>query len=205
MKWAAKMVDVAKSFVPSTDTDAVASRDAFIRFKTEFTPALIGRAAYRYQDRHDRILDGSLATLFEPEDEEHELLEVVKELASKQIYSAARVEQPMRMGYAVVEGLLDRLGKLLSLSVADFDLLMDTVKTGRRGAVNKKRHDPELLVFGLLPDAYMDTYRSMRNERDDADWEWFCRAHLIVDYVSGMTDQFALRTFQALAGVDYDV
>lgn len=28
------------------------------------------------------------------------------------------------------------------------------------------------------------------------------RAHMIVDFISGMTDQFALKTYQSLSGID---
>ena len=34
--------------------------------------------------------------------------------------------------------------------------------------------------------------------------EWYYRAHLIVDYISGMTDYHALETFQLLSGIKVD-
>lgn len=31
--------------------------------------------------------------------------------------------------------------------------------------------------------------------------EWWLRAHLIIDHISGMTDEFALETYQMLEGI----
>lgn len=39
------------------------------------------------------------------------------------------------------------------------------------------------------------------NERDFLIKEWWLRAHLIIDHISGMTDEFALETYQMLEGI----
>jgi len=62
-------------------------------------------------------------------------------------------------------------------------------------------------LLDRLPAHYLDVYDSTAGEKasqkkwgEDA-WEWFCRAHLFVDYLSGMTDDFAYRSYQVISGV----
>jgi dGTPase len=48
-----------------------------------------------------------------------------------------------------------------------------------------------------------DAKRSLK-EWGEENWEWFCRAHLIVDYLSGMTDDFAYRLYQVISGAQLE-
>lgn len=56
-------------------------------------------------------------------------------------------------------------------------------------------------LFGSIAPRHVRTYTSqVTNETDDVE-EWLLRAHLIVDFIAGMTDQFALDTYQRLLGI----
>ena len=35
--------------------------------------------------------------------------------------------------------------------------------------------------------------------------EWMLRAHLLVDYISGMTDEYALHSYQLVSGMRTDI
>lgn len=179
-------------------------RDEFLVFKTLFTPALVTCAVTRYEERHEKVLEGSLVALFETEDEERILFDLLRTLAGRFLYSSNRVEQPLRVGLSVVGGILDHFKRLLRLSQSEMDDLAAARESGDRSKIRKARHDPELLVFNLLPTRYVDTYKYERSRVDTPEWEWSCRAHLVLDYLSGMTDDYALRTYHTLAGVDYD-
>lgn len=203
--WPERLRTTTETALASTIQPTRTWRDHFLVFKTELTPALIHRAARRYEERHDSILSGTLHTLFGEGDEETLLLDDLKKLAARRLYSSIRVEQPLRMGYQVMGGLLDRLGVLLRLSHSDFQALIDARDSGDRTEIKRRRQDPELLIFDLLPKAYLDTYSAERDVDRSSEWEWFCRAHLVLDYLSGMTDEFALRTYHAVAGIDYDI
>ena len=52
----------------------------------------------------------------------------------------------------------------------------------------------------MLPDRYVDSYSKSSIDVSDNE-EWVLRSHLIVDYISGMTDDFALETYQRLNGI----
>lgn len=149
-------------------------------------------------------MDGELLTLFERNEEESILLDALKRIAGRFLYSSSSVEQPLRLGLKVVSGILDHLGCLLRISKSDFDELIKARLTGDRHDVKAKKSDRELLLYDMLPKAYFQIYEYERARPRIAkapEWEWFCRAHLILDYLSGMTDDFALRTYHGLAGI----
>ncbi len=190
-------------------------RDDFFEFKTYFTPALIRCAAVRYRERHELILKGELTSLFETGDDERTLLDALRKIAARDLYSSSDVEQPLRVGLQVVNGILDHYGEVLKLSKSDFEELIEARTTGDLKKVRGKK-DPELLLFDRLPSSYREIYdfEKARDRRGlpnairavtDSDWEWFCRAHLLLDYLSGMTDDFALRTYHELAGIGYEL
>jgi dGTPase len=136
------------------------------------------------------------------------MLDHLKEIAGRHLYSSLEVELPLRVGLGVVQGILDHFGPLLSLSKATFNELGEARKTGNRKRVRETKKDPELLLYGMLPKTYLDVYEFERDHPSGAvpaaDWEWFCRAHLILDFLCGMTDDFALRTYHAVAGIAHD-
>lgn len=84
--------------------------------------------------------------------------------------------------------------------------LREAWKSDDRGEVYKEKLQTLLPLLDRLPAHYLDVYDSTTMEKDslkkwgqDA-WEWFCRAHLIVDYLAGMTDDFAYRSYQVISG-----
>jgi dGTPase len=184
------------------------NRDDFFVFKTYFTRSLIQHAVRRYQERHESIMEGEMPSIFSTTDEEWQLLEHLKGIAGRHLYSSAKVELALRVGLEVVQGILDHFEPLLRLSKSQFDALAEARKTGDRKSVRLSKHDPELLLYDILPKTYIEIYESERdhppNESAGNDWEWFCRVHLILDFLCGMTDDFALKTFHAFAGIRHD-
>jgi dGTPase len=179
-------------------------RDWFVVLKTEMVPHLISSAAEIYADNHGEFLDGQRDSLFAPGNEDYELLEGMKRVTARLLYSAPLVERPLRLGFSSIHGLLDYFSALLRLSLSDFDTLLQARDTGDRRAVRKGRLDPELLASGLLPPRYIANYRHERENSPSGQpnaWEIYCRCHLVLDYLAGMTDDFALRTFHEVGGV----
>lgn len=61
-------------------------------------------------------------------------------------------------------------------------------------------------LLSILPRNYKAVYEEHRAKLDvNADGyrflEWNLRAHLITDFISGMTDDFAIKTYQILNGI----
>ena len=62
--------------------------------------------------------------------------------------------------------------------------------------IKKLGLDFHIRLFRLLPKNYIKKY-SISKQGD----ENIRRGHLLVDYISGMTDDFALETYQVLQGI----
>lgn len=57
-------------------------------------------------------------------------------------------------------------------------------------------------LFNRLAKRFVTSYKTQLDEFGNSpEVEWWLRIHLIVDHISGMTDEFALETFQMLEGI----
>jgi len=168
----------------------------FKSFKVWITRKLAEQAAEDFVTHHDSILEGNAAPLLDLTPGNKETLKKLKSFSRKNLYNTQDAIYPELTGFRVLSGLLDHLAPLLDLSNDKFQTVL----------VDKKlpETDLERRLFYLLPTKYIMAYKSAVedcNEDDKDAWEWFYRAHLIVDYLSGMTDGFALETYQLLEGI----
>ena len=121
------------------------------------------------------------------------LLKKVKKIAIARIYSHPSAEKVELAGRNIIQGLLTHYELLLTLDKNQFESLILNDK------IRKNKLDFELRLFRRLPSTYVDKYRSATQQNPDK--EFLYRAHLIVDYISGMTDDFALEMYQLLEGI----
>jgi dGTPase len=191
--------------------DSGEAKDHFMRFKTDFSKTMIEEAARAYADGSALDLrNGSRHGLLDKTDAD-DLLETLKGVARKRLYVEDKVQRPFLAGLRIVHGILEKYGELLRLTRDDFDVLRKSWKSDDRKEVHKRKLDTLLPLLDRLPSHYLDVYDSLLNKKfkesaglmkqwgEDA-WEWFCRAHLVVDYLSGMTDDFAYRSYQVISG-----
>lgn len=196
----------AKDRSRDAEKNPAEAKDHFMVFKTQFTRTMIEEAARVYGDGSSQdILDGSRQGLLDNTDAD-DLLEALRNIAKKFLYVEEKVQRPFLAGLRIVHGILDQYGELLDLNRDTFAKLRKAWKSDDRAEVYKERLQTLLPLLDRLPAHYLDVYDSTGNDKDsrkkwgpDA-WEWFCRAHLIVDYLSGMSDDFAYRTYQVISG-----
>ncbi len=182
------------------------AKDHFMRFKTFFARTMIEEAARAYDNGSAKdILDGSRPGLLDGTDAE-DLLKTLKNIAKKFLYFEEKVQRPFLAGLRIMHGILDEYSELLKLKRERFAKLRRAWKSTDREEVYKEDLQTLLPLLDRLPGHYMDVYDATVDEKASqkkwgADaWEWFCRAHLIVDYLSGMTDDFAYRSYQVISG-----
>ncbi len=118
------------------------------------------------------------------------------------MYCDSVVRERELVGYQVVSGILDRFGLLLDLSSKEAEaLLIEKNAPEREGFVLAST------LESFLPREHLRVYRStiddirektLANTSSFELLEWMARAHLIVDFVSGMTDDFAIVTYRRL-------
>lgn len=196
--------------------DPTEQKDQFTVFKTTFTATMINEAARIYGDGSSvDIREGTRAGLLDGSDAD-DLLNTLKQIAGRVLYPAERVQRPFLAGLKITHGILNEYGEILRLTRERFVLLRKAWRSADRQKVREEALETLLPLLDNLPAHYLDVYDSAIDAERSADakrslkewgeenWEWFCRAHLIVDYLSGMTDDFAYRLYQVISGAQLE-
>ncbi len=160
---------------------------------------IMEEASDDYIKNHEDIIAGKCHQLIS--DKKYgKVLETIKMVSRNLIYSSSEAEHIELTGYAAISGLLNHFSKLLSMSTEDFTVLIE------KGKVAGKNFDIEKRLFNHLGNRYIKCYQYMLKNIDKASSEyavkeWWLRVHLIIDHISGMTDDYALASYQMLSGI----
>lgn len=172
----------------------------FMYLRVNTLNKLVPYAARRFIDNLPLIYKGSFnQALLEDESDFARLLDLYKQVAMRQVFSHPDVEQLELQGYRVITGLLDIYSPLLDLAERDFSRL------AREDRLNA--YPIETRLFHKLSIkhkvAYSDAVAKLdATAADFAVWEYYYRARLIQDYVSGMTDLHAWDEYRKLMAVE---
>lgn len=187
-------------------SNAEIAKDIFMEFKTDFTTAMIAEAARAYGDGSSpAIRNGECQSLLDNSDAA-DLLATLKGIARKFLYPADKVQRPFMAGMKVAQGILEEYSRLLCLPYEHFSVLRETYRSSNREKVSNEKLETLLPLLDLLPAHYLDVYDAALTEEAQMKrwgpetWELYCRAHLVVDYLAGMTDDYAFRIFQLFSG-----
>lgn len=179
---------------------------AFTNFRTNLSRLLTNIACNRYCDQHTEILDGSCQGLIIEKSAGGHILEMLKQFCRTHVYQHHTVQRTELVGLSAIRGLLDHFGVLIRCSQEKFDEALDPSNRNKNVLFEKK-------LLSLFPEKHIKAYSHARNLNDrDAGRsasnkrlvEWNLRAHLVTDFISGMTDDFALSSFQWLSGIKAD-
>ncbi|MDP2308942.1 MAG: dGTPase [Pseudomonadota bacterium] len=178
----------------------------FFLLKVKLTRHLVESAAAEYTKHHAKVLEGSAGSLLDSDDvpsDEVLALKALKRFARKHLFRNYDAESVELAGYATITGLLERYRPLLTCTSEDMERVEAFIEKGKKLGDGK-----ELLVrlYNRLPKKYRAAYWHARQNvaakgAGAGLAEWHLRAHLIVDYVAGMTDEFALQEYQMLSGI----
>ena len=183
--------------VKNDSGESCSSGAKFSEFKICLTRKLVEAAADHYVQEHCQILAGDLTEVWNENQTECEALDLLKNFARAKLYSSEEAQRTELAGYRAILGLLDHLSPLLELSKQDFESLHETEKKPKR------KTDLHRRLFRLLPEKHVLAYHHLLSSDPDKnpEREWYHRAHLLVDYVSGMTDGFSVEMYQLLSGI----
>ncbi|AXX87662.1 dGTP triphosphohydrolase [Malaciobacter marinus] len=159
---------------------------------------LVKYVADVYLQNHQEIFDGSFnkALLdFDKANKYSLAIEVLQNISIKYIYNNREKQALELKGHTILHGLLNCYKPLLELSSSDFKKL-----------VLKQKIDcfVSSRLIGRLSSKHIVAYSKAIEELNSEDkqrynlLEWYYRARLIIDYVSGMTDDFALDEYKTL-------
>ncbi len=173
----------------------------YIDFRTNLNRTIVRYVARRYVAEHLKILSGELDSLLPQEDPPGAILDVLKNYCRKCVYSHESVQRVELAGYTAISGLLHHFGPLLQLPAPAFEAAL----AGKhRGPLDENLLlEPKLL--SLFPAKHINVYLDEKDKKVGTLSlelsEWVRRAHLVVDFVSGMTDDFSMHTYRTLAGM----
>ena len=159
---------------------------------------LVKHVADIYVENHEAVFNGTLnAALldFDRESKYHKAVDILGRISTKYIYQNKNVQALELQGYAIVNGLLDIYKPLLVLGAEDFAALLRDERIDCFVAMRlvKRLSSKQIVAYkhdvGKLQKEDNETYALL---------EWYYRVRLITDYVSGMTDDFALHEYRTL-------
>lgn len=167
----------------------------FMYLRVNITSKLARYSAQRFIRNLPEIYAGSFnSALLEDKSPEHRLLKVLKTVAFKHVFNHHEVEELELQGYRIIGGLLDFYSPLLMLEKRDFASLVENNY--------HKKFFIETRLFHKLSNKHRLSYSeaiekiSATDEVEKSILEFYYRARLIQDYISGMTDHYAYEEFR---------
>lgn len=181
----------AKQIDPSIRGQALVDKTKFVRFKIVLIRNLIDTAVDTFVDNCDAILMGKYhRPLLGTEDTT--ILGELKSFAKQYLFASKEAYDLELLSNAVIKGLLDSFLPLLRMEGYEFQNVLE-------GKTDYGKRELERRLCMMLPGRHVQNYRWQLEEGKHP--EPALRAHLILDYISGMTDTHALEVFQILHGV----
>ncbi|MCT9070811.1 dGTPase [Cupriavidus gilardii] len=173
----------------------------YTNFRTTLNRAIVKYVADRYVQFKSEVYSGTLDSLLPRSSAAGAILETLKDYCRDHVYCHESIQRTELAGFTAISGLLDHYGPLLSLSHDAFSAALRNERKDSSG----KSILIESKLLSLFPDRYIKAYKHYVTNLPAGDknrfLEWNARAHLIVDFVSGMTDDFAMTTYRTLSGM----
>ena len=176
-----------------------------LALRTRFVNALVKQAADHYVDNHEAIFHGQFdGSLIEGDDIYSLAAKTLKKVAVSKVFCTPEVEHLELKGVAVIRGLLAAYQPLLQLSFADFWELATSEEQSLKG------YPIETRLYHKLSGKHKRTYMAVvqplleqaTNKTEMEMLEYYYRVRLLLDYISGMTDNFALAEYQLLTAAN---
>lgn len=163
----------------------------FIRLRVNLIHPLVQHAAEQFIEQLDTVFAGTLdRALLEDDSAACAVVQTFKTVGAEHVFCHREVDTLQLQGLRILQGLLDTYGALLSLDGQAFQAMLD----------GQGRADLRMLVR-RLPTHLLSAYREALSEQQGADaplWEFYHRTRLLLDFVSGLTDQLAQDEYQVL-------
>lgn len=172
----------------------------FTLVRAQLVTSLVFHVVNIYVENHEAIFSGTFNSAlleYDKESKYYKAVKILQNISYKYIYQNKDVQQLELQGYSIVNGLLNIYKPLLELSYEDFTKLLHDESIECFVAVRLiKRISSKQIV------AYKNDVKKI--EPEDASFgmlEYYYRVRLIIDFISGMTDDFALHEYQILSAI----
>lgn len=186
-----KMID--KALASAKDDPVAPSSQFFVSLRVSVTHPLVKHAVSRFIQDIGPIFSGRFdSALLEDNSYAHAVTETLKGVARKYAFCHREVEAMELKGYKVISGLLEAYQPLLCLSRDKFNAV---------AAQEKNAPLLEKRLYKKLSGKHVRAYQQAVSGKNDT-LEFYYRCRLLQDYISGMTDQFALDEYRGLMVID---
>ncbi|MGL4318976.1 MAG: dGTPase [Pseudomonas sp.] len=163
----------------------------FIRLRVNLIHPLVQHAAEQFIVQLDAVYAGTLdRALLEDDSPACAVVQTFKTVGAEHVFCHREVDTLQLQGLRILQGLLDTYGALLEPDGEAFQAVLD----GRGQA------DLRMLVR-RLPTHLLSAYRLALTQGQGSDaplWEFYHRTRLLLDFVSGLTDQLAQDEYRLL-------
>lgn len=181
------LIDQANKAADSEPVDPVGQY--FIALRVALIHPLVEHAASQCAENMEAVFHGTLdRALLEDGSVYQHVISTLKEVAFEHVFNHPEVETLELQGYQIIHGLLNFYAPLLKLSSSDFASVLDG---SAKHMILPKR------LAKRLPAKHIAAY--LQQPKSNEHHELYYRCRLIQDFISGMTDQFAIDEYQTLA------
>ncbi len=173
----------------------------FTLFRAQLVTSLVYHVVDIYIDNHEAIFNGEFNSAlleYDKKSKHYRAIDILQNISVKYIYQNKNVQELELQGYSIVNGLLNIYKPLIELSADDFGALLQDKKIDCFISMRLvKRMSSKQIV------AYQNDVETLDKEDKERYkiLEWYCRVRLLTDYISGMTDDFALKEYQILSAM----
>jgi dGTPase len=180
-----------------TGSESGSFGSSFGELRATLVELFVNHAAARYMSMHQEVFDGTQGALLPNTSGPGAAIAIFKAYAAKH-----RQGRQDLTGYAIVYGLLTHFSPLVACSAQRLRAALEQAEQDEKG----KPIFIESKLLSLIPAEYVQIYTHVVAQignaggRDAEFEEWNARAHLLVDFISGMTEPHAAATFASLSG-----
>ena len=170
----------------------------FTLVRAKLVTSLVFHVVDIYTQNHEAIYEGSFNSAlleYDKESKYYKAIKILQTISAKYIYENKDVQTLELQGYAIINGLLSVFKPLMELTCKEFTALLSDEKIECFIAMRLiKRISSKQIV------AYQNDVKALEHEDEErfAMLEWYYRVRLVIDYISGMTDDFALHEYRTL-------
>ena len=173
----------------------------FTLVRAKLVTSLVYHVVDIYLGNHEAVFEGSFNSAlleYDTNSKYYKAIKILEKISAKYIYQNKHVQTLELQGFTIINGLFDIYKPLLELSTDDFEQLLEDKKIDCFITMRLiKRISSKQIV------AYKNDVKNLdkENKEEFRILEWYHRVRLVIDYISGMTDDFALDEYHVLLAI----
>ncbi len=164
--------------------------------------AMADYVARSYLTLQEEVLAGRGDSLLQDTSGTGVLLATVSNYCHSEIYGLRQVQRHALNGYNVVYGLLQQFAVLLQAPAQSFQRALNGNSTGEHTLFLERQLLALIPAECRLAYSHLVVQLGQARGRDEEFEEWNARAHLLVDFISGMSETAAISMYRRLAGIE---